>query len=256
MSGRPSSVPVRLRREWAGVTILAGASAAVGSLLLSEWWTTSHGRTWLLIAGGLAAAELVLLRQWLHDNRPTDAAKLRTTLGVANGLTVLRGLLVAAVAGFLPLATPSGGGLWVPTALYAGAVVLDYADGFFARRLGEVTALGRRLDEAMDTVGLFVAPTLAVAYGQLPSWYLLVPLAKPLYVASLRAYRRLVAGELQPLPESSLRRGLAALQMSLTAVALSPPVGPPVTTVLAAVGVVPFVGMFARDWLAVTGVRR
>lgn len=253
MSGQPSAVPARLRRQWAGVTAVAAVGAVFGFVLLSRWWSASHGRVWLVAAAGVALVELALLRRWLGANRPGGVGRLRPTLGVANWLTVFRGLLVAALAGFLPLTRPSGVGLWVPAGLYGGAVVLDYLDGLVARRVDEVTDLGRRLDEATDTAGLAVAPALAVVYGQFPVWYLVVPLAKPLYVTSLWAWRRLSDRDLRPLPESPLRRRLAALQMVLTAIALFPAVGPPVTTVLAAAGAVPFAALFARDWLAAVG---
>ncbi|ERH03329.1 MAG: phosphatidylglycerophosphate synthase [Halorubrum sp. J07HR59] len=235
------------------MTVLASVGAVVGFLLLSRWWTASHGGAWLTAAGGFAVVELLLLRRWLPTNRSTDTAPIRPTLGIANGLTVLRGLLLAAVAGFLPLAKPPGTGLWVPAALYSGAVLLDYLDGFFARQLGEVTQLGRRLDEAMDTTGLAVAAALAVLYGQFPVWYLLVLLAKPAYLASLWVWQRASSRSLSPLPETTVRRRLAALQMVVTASALSPPVGPPITTWLAALGAIPFAALFVRDWFAAIG---
>lgn len=256
MSRGSPSVPTRLRYEWAGVTALAAAGVVVGALFLTERWTATQGRIWLATAGTVVVAESLLIRRWLDDNRPSDAASLRPTLGLANGVTALRGLLVAAIAGFLPLTRPFGAGLWVPAALYGAAIALDYLDGYLARELGEVTQLGERLDEAMDAAGLFIAPTLAILHGQLPVWYLVVPLAKPLYVASLWVWRYSSGGELRPLPESAVRQYLAALQMVITAVALAPPVGPPATTALAAVGAVPFAATFVRDWLTVAGIRR
>jgi CDP-diacylglycerol--glycerol-3-phosphate 3-phosphatidyltransferase len=254
MSETATAVPSRLRRQWAGVALFAAAGAAAGYVLLSEWWTTTEGGRWLLVAGGLAAIELDVLRRWLARNRYRATGPPRPTLGVANLLTVIRGLLLAAVAGFLPLAKPMDFGLWVPAGLYGAVVVLDYADGFLARWRDETTQLGASLDETFDTIGLFVAPLLAVSYAQLPVWYLAVPLAKPVYLLSLRLWEGPIGGRLGELPGSRARRPLATLQMTVTAVALSPLVSPPATTVLATVAMTPFLAVFLRDWLAVTGL--
>jgi CDP-diacylglycerol--glycerol-3-phosphate 3-phosphatidyltransferase len=254
MSRTGTAVPPRLRRQWVGVAVLAAAGAAAGYVLLSEWWTTTEGGRWLLVAGGLAAIELDVLRRWLARNRYRPTAPTRPTLGAANLLTVARGLLLAAVAGFLPLARPLALGLWVPAALYGAVVALDYADGFLARRRGETTQLGASLDETFDTIGLFVAPLLAVLYAQLPVWYLAVPLAKPAYLLSLRLWEGPVGGRLGELPGSRARRPLATLQMVVTAAVLSPLVAPPATTVLATAAMIPFLAVFCRDWLAVTGL--
>ncbi len=253
MSGAGTAVPTRLRRQWTGVALLAVAGGITGYLLLSEWWTTTHGGQWLAVAGTVAAGELHVLRQRLARNRDRGAAPPRPTLGVANLLTVARGLLLAAVAGFLPLSRPVGLGLWVPPGLYAAAVVLDYADGFVARRRGEMTELGASLDETFDTVGLFVAPLLAVSYAQLPAWYLAIPLAKPAYLLGLRLWSRATSRQPAVLPQSRLRRPLATLQMCVAALALSPLLVPPMTTAVATAAMVPFLALFARDWLAVTG---
>jgi len=253
MSGAGTAVPTRLRRQWAGVALLAVAGGVAGYLLLSEWWTTTHGGQWLLVAGAVAAGELHVLRRGLARNRDGATAPPRPTLGVANLLTVARGLLLAAVAGFLPLSRPMELGLWVPAGLYAAAVVLDYADGVVARRRGEITELGASLDETFDTIGLFVAPLLAVSYAQLPAWYLAIPLAKPAYLLSLRLWSRVTGRQPGPLPASRVRRPLATLQMSVAALALSPLATPPATTAIATAAMVPFLAVFARDWLAVTG---
>jgi CDP-diacylglycerol--glycerol-3-phosphate 3-phosphatidyltransferase len=236
------------------VALLATAGAAAGYVLLSEWWTSTDGGRWLLVAGGLAAVELDVLRRWLGRNRYRPTAPTRPTLGLANLLTVTRGLLLAAVAGFLPLARPMELGLWVPAGLYGAVVALDYVDGFLARRRDETTQLGASLDETFDTIGLFVAPLLAVSYAQLPVWYLAVPLAKPAYLLTLRLWEGPIGGRLADLPGSRVRRPLATLQMVVTAVALSPLVAPPVTTVLATVAMTPFLAVFVRDWLSVTGL--
>lgn len=240
------------------MTVLAAAGAIVGFLLLSDWWTVGHGGWWLAVAGCVASGELLLLRRWLRENhadRPQvdSPARLRPSLGIANAVTVFRGLLIAAVAGFLPLASPSTPGLWVPAVLYGTAVVLDFLDGSIARRFGQETRLGRRLDEATDTVGLFVAPTLAILFGQVPAWFLVVPLGKPAYLVSLWIYR-LAGNELRPLPDSAIRRPIAGLQMTVTALVLVPVVSPAVGTVVAVVAVVPFVVSFGRDWLVVVGL--
>ncbi|MFC6836630.1 CDP-alcohol phosphatidyltransferase family protein [Halomarina ordinaria] len=242
----------RLRRRW---TLAVGAGVAVivcGALALAAVRTPVTGLWWILGAGAVLVVEASLLWRGLDANRTTREAPLLPTLGLANGLTLVRGLALAAVAGFLLLPRPVGALAWAPGALYGAAALLDQVDGRVARGYGRTTLLGERLDMAFDTVGLLVAPVLAVRYGQLPVWYLAVSAARYVFLAALFVRRRRGL-PIHDLPESPVRRPLAGVQMAVVALALSPVLGPPTTTLLATVAMVPFLAGFARDWLAVSG---
>ena len=99
------------------------------------------------------------------------------------------------------------------------------------------------------------AALLAVRYGQVPAWYLLVALARYLYLAGawLRQRRGL---PLYDLPPSVRRRGFAGLQMGLGAALLFPVFSPPGTHIVAALFSLPFLTGFLYDWLLASGALR
>ena len=89
--------------------------------------------------------------------------KLRSWATAANGLTMLRMLLV------VPLLTASGSGQLVAAfALMAAAAATDVADGWIARRTGTATKLGAVLDPAADAILVFALQVQLVATGQWP----------------------------------------------------------------------------------------
>ncbi|MFC7155709.1 CDP-alcohol phosphatidyltransferase family protein [Halomarina halobia] len=246
-----SAATDRLRRGWAAA-VAAGIVALVGGAsALAVAGPPGTGLRWLVGAGALLGAEAALLWRALGDNRTSAGGPLLPTLGLANALTLVRGLALSGVAGFLLLPPPSGALAWIPGLLYGTAVLLDQLDGRVARGRGRTTLLGVRLDTAFDTVGLLVAPVLAVRYGQLPVWYLAVSAARYVFLAGLFLRRRR-GRPIAPLPERPVRRVLAGVQMAVVSLALLPVLGPPTTTVLATAAMLPFLAQFARDWSAVT----
>jgi CDP-diacylglycerol--glycerol-3-phosphate 3-phosphatidyltransferase len=240
----------RLRWQW-GITALVGVGVAVlGYIALSDWWTRLHGLQWAATAGVVLTYELWLLRRHLDLNRCGTAELLRSSLGVATAVTLIRGLVIAAVAGFLAVPEPTGRAAWLPWGLYAVAVALDWVDGWLARWRGKITLLGAKLDMEFDGVCLLVAALLGNVYGVLPPWYLAVGFMRPAFVAGTWLHRQR-GGIVGSLPESAVRRELAAIQMIVCSIALLPVAGPPVSTAISTVAMIPFVGMFVRDFLAV-----
>ncbi|MEZ3143594.1 CDP-alcohol phosphatidyltransferase family protein [Halobaculum sp. MBLA0143] len=244
-------LPRRLRAEAAVAVSGSGVALALGYLLLTG--IGGLAETWLAVAAPAGFGVAVYLRRNLPDNHPADGtvAGLRRTLGVANAVTLARGLAYAGAAGFLfvPRTTAVAA---LPAVLYGGGVLLDAVDGVVARRVGQTTRLGERLDMAYDTLGFVVAPAVAVAWGRLPAVYLALAAARYLYRAGLTVERRR-GRRIRPLPPGRFRRPLAGWQMLFLTVALSPVV--PATTLhaVAPVALAPSLLVFARDYLAVTG---
>jgi hypothetical protein len=117
-----------------------------------------------------------------------------------------------------------------------------------------VSAVGARLDVAVDPLGLVCGPLAAVALGKLPVWYLALGAAYYVFFGELwlRA-RRGRPVHLDRLRASRYTRQFAGCQMGLVATALFPVVGPPATTITAAVFMATPLVLFARDWLVVIG---
>lgn len=62
--------------------------------------------------------------------------------------------------------------------VYLMAMMTDAVDGILARRLNQITALGKLLDPLADKLSLLVLIGLFVADGQIPLWVLTVILLK------------------------------------------------------------------------------
>jgi phosphatidylglycerophosphate synthase len=158
-----------LRRSfavWRGAGVLLTVAFAVGVAQLRSPGTA--------LAAGLGA-----LGWWLAVTAVLIAgASLLTTpegervdrLGIPNGLTALRadscpGLILCAV-----LPTPHRLGFILWGTVGAAAALLDLLDGWVARRIGPVTALGQALDPVMDCVFFSMAAVGNVALGIVPAW--------------------------------------------------------------------------------------
>lgn len=251
MNGEVPTVGRRLRIEWLAVLGAGAVLAAVGSHLVATEAGSAAGRRWLLVAGGVVAYEVGFLGYHLVRTRDGPGA-LEGGLGVANAVTLARGLLYAAAAGFLlvPPSTPAV--RWAPGICYGAGAALDYVDGQLARRTGGATELGERLDHAFDTLGFLVAPLVGVLWGRLPIAYLSLSAARYLFRGGI-VWRRRSGRPVYPLPESRLRRRLAAVQMALIAVALPPVLPVAIVHPVALVALVPSLVVFLRDWIVVSG---
>lgn len=91
------------------------------------------------------------------------AGEPRSSLGMANGLTLLRAWLVPALA--LLTAEPFAFAI-----VFALGAVADGLDGPLSRRRGEVTRLGHQADAAVDVAFALTAAWSAAAAGWLPAW--------------------------------------------------------------------------------------
>jgi CDP-diacylglycerol---glycerol-3-phosphate 3-phosphatidyltransferase len=202
----------------------------------------------------LVAASIVWLAVAGTFGQLRVATAERAPVGLATAVTLLRGWLIGAVAGFIPDPPHHGVTAWAPAVLYTVAALCDFVDGYLARRRGEVTLVGARLDVVVDGLGLLVGSMAAVALGRLPVWYLALGLAYYLFHGGLwlRRYRGLPV-HLDRMRPSLYTRQFAGCQMGLVATALFPVLGPPATTITAALFMAPSLVLFGRDWLVVTG---
>lgn len=228
------------------VVILLGF-AATGLI-----WAWAPAIQWLLQTGIVWWFVIYATASRLDLNRADSAAVPYANLGWANRLTILRGWLVAATAGFLFQHWPPALLMWVPGSLYLMAAVLDRIDGYVARRSGQTSMLGVELDTVFDALGLAIAPLLAVWYGQIHWSYLLFSSAY--YLFQWGIYRRKQHGlPVHSLPPNRLRRAWAGFQMGFIAIVLLPLFGPPVTVIAGVAFMLPVLIGFTIDWLIVSG---
>jgi len=247
-------VPDALQRELRQIAVLGITLLAATAISFSILLGPALGLRWLAAALICWAFVLWQCHKRLHLNHGTVNGRLYTTLGHGNCVTLLRGLLIAATAGFLALTTIESTPwlLYVAAALYTMAAMGDWLDGQMARRQQQTTQLGTELDTALDALGLLIAPLLAVLYGKLHVSYLLVSIAYYLFQWGIH-WRRRHSRPVYPLPPSQLRRHLAGLQMALVAFVLWPALPAGLTRALGLVLMIPLLLGFCRDWLHVSG---
>jgi len=108
------------------------------------------------------------------------------SLNIPNLLTILRIVLLPAVVWCFRAGDSSGALL-----LYVAAMATDALDGMLARKLNQVTTLGKLLDPVADKLFLLTLLWLFMGDGQIPVWLMTVVLVKEaiLIIGSVVALR-------------------------------------------------------------------
>lgn len=171
-------------------------------------------------------------------------------VGAGDYVTLLRAALVAYLAGFVAT-RPEGTEAYLAVSAFLVAAALDAVDGAVARKVG-TTSLGEGLDVEVDGVATLVGVAVGVAHGWLPAVYVVVGLARYLFVAGVWL-RRASGMRLSGLSRSLTRNGLSAVQTGVIVLALAPFFPTRVVRPAAAVAMIPFVVWFLRDWTVVCG---
>lgn len=84
------------------------------------------------------------------------------------------------------LQNPTAETRWISLAIFLIAAMTDWVDGYLARKLNQVTELGKFLDPLVDKL-LVLAPLLTlIELGEVPSWGVFLILARELTVAGWR----------------------------------------------------------------------
>lgn len=167
-------------------------------------------------------------------------------VGAANQVTLIRGALVALLAGlFGEHGTPAIATAAVLVA--SGAMVLDGVDGRVARRSGMASTFGARFDMETDAVFVAVLAVLAWQFGKAGAWVLLSGLMRYLFAALVAIVPRLQ----RPVPSTFRAKSIAVVQMTALIVALAPLCRPAVSAWIAASGLFALVLSFSLDvaWL-------
>ncbi|MDQ1049919.1 CDP-alcohol phosphatidyltransferase family protein [Streptomyces sp. V4I2] len=189
---------------------------------------------------GLAFA----IATWAVLSRALHRSRLRS-FGPANRVTLGRATLVGAVTALVADSFESSPPVTLFVGLTAVALILDGVDGKVARRTGTSTPLGARFDMEVDAFLILVLSVyVSMALGP---WVLLIGAMRYAFVAAARALPWLNA----PLPASTARKTVAALQGILLLVAASALLPYTATFAVAATALALLVWSFGRDilWL-------
>ncbi|MBE9177581.1 CDP-diacylglycerol--glycerol-3-phosphate 3-phosphatidyltransferase [Oculatella sp. LEGE 06141] len=83
---------------------------------------------------------------------------------------------------------------WISVVIFLIAAGTDWVDGYLARRLDQVTDLGKFLDPLVDKL-LVLAPLLVlIELGQVPAWGVFLILARELTIAGWRVSQTKISG--------------------------------------------------------------
>ncbi len=236
------------------IVLCLGIISLGGGCTLLQWSGNPGNPLWWLAAGGLTLA-LVLWRIAVAFTKEPRDLPVAFFPGLANRLTILRGILLCGFTGFLFLELPGGIFAWIPGVLFGAFLLLDCFDGCLARRRSEISAFGAFLDRDLDGMGTLAGILLIISYERVPAWYILPGSAY--YVFGVAQWMRQKLGQpLYPLPPSRFRRYASVLQSVFILLVLLPIPLFPGTGFAAALFAMPVVAGFLRDWRSVAGCDR
>jgi CDP-diacylglycerol---glycerol-3-phosphate 3-phosphatidyltransferase len=92
------------------------------------------------------------------------------------------------------LSNPTIASRWICLTIFLVAAATDWLDGYVARKLDQVTELGKFLDPLVDKL-LILAPLLVlIQMGRIPAWAVFLVLARELTIAGWRVNQTKVSG--------------------------------------------------------------
>lgn len=89
---------------------------------------------------------------------------------------------------------PTEGDRWWALAVFLLAAGTDWLDGYLARKLNQVTDLGKFLDPLVDKLLVLAPLLLLVEMGRIPAWSVFVILARELTIAGWRVNQTSISG--------------------------------------------------------------
>lgn len=114
-----------------------------------------------------------------------EKLKKNKNFNLPNRLTALRFLCIPLIVFFLSFGGKVSGFL---AALFIGtAFVTDMLDGYFARKYGEITVLGKLLDPLADKILVTISMIMLIPLGRIPVLIVIVIISRELAVTGLRA---------------------------------------------------------------------
>jgi CDP-diacylglycerol--glycerol-3-phosphate 3-phosphatidyltransferase len=235
--------------QWTGIALAGALALGLGYFGLRSSAAPRGPEIWLLVSGGVFLTFLLHLLLRFDRNRRPGSMEVLGGVGIANALTLFRGLLAASLAGFVGFPRGSPEAEWMPGVLLLAVVVGDALDGFVARRVGRPTVLGAELDMATDRAAILAAVSVAVLQGRLAPVFLALGFLPYLFAGHMLLRRQ--AGRPLPALSSSALRQLVGTLLSIFLIgALLPVLDPGALRIPGALLLLAVLGSFARDWLA------
>ena len=195
--------PTRLLEMVAGLALFA--------LLLEGLLLGLSAPTGLRASAGLVFLAMLGLIAWCWPSA-------RRWLGWANRITLLRGMLVAFIAGALLFPAFMISQAWGMAGLALVALLLDGVDGFVARTTRSMSRFGARFDMELDAFFILVLSAALIALDKAGSWVLAIGVMRYGFVLAGRPWPWLR----RPLPDSRRRKLICVWQVATLLVGLLP----------------------------------
>ena len=114
-----------------------------------------------------------------------NARRQDTLTNLPNALTFLRLACIPLI--LMCLLFPGRWGSFVAALFFGIASITDILDGFFARKYGLVTVLGKFLDPLVDKLLVSMTMIMLIPLDRIPVWMVILIIAREMAVTGLRA---------------------------------------------------------------------
>jgi CDP-diacylglycerol--glycerol-3-phosphate 3-phosphatidyltransferase len=108
----------------------------------------------------------------------------KAAFNLPNSLTLFRLVCIPVVV--ICLYFPGRVGSLLAALFFGMAFVTDILDGYFARRRGDVTKLGKFLDPLADKILVCITMIMLIPLGRIPAWIVVLIVAREIAVTGLR----------------------------------------------------------------------
>jgi CDP-diacylglycerol--glycerol-3-phosphate 3-phosphatidyltransferase len=109
---------------------------------------------------------------------------VKITLSHPNTLTLFRIAVIPIIV--ILMLYPNRISTWIAALLFSAAAITDYFDGYFARRFGLVSNLGKVMDPVADKLLASSAFIMLASLGWVPAWIVCIIIGREIAVTGLR----------------------------------------------------------------------
>ncbi len=142
------------------------------------------------------------------NRRPPTNFK-RELLAIPNIITYFRILTIPFILFFVSY--ESRWHSFIASLFFTFACFSDFFDGYFARKLNQITILGKLLDPLADKLVVSSTLIILIGMGRVPDWLVILLLAREFAITGLRG---IAASEKMIIPASPLGKYKTAFQMA------------------------------------------
>lgn len=228
-------------------------SLSIGHIMIRKTTLSVYAEYWLISSVFISLYILGFVWYNLEESGSINQMKSFLGLGFANFITLIRGMLLFSLAGFIILPRLEGPLIWIPGLLYGGSLGGDYLDGYVARHLDTETVLGAKLDMELDSLGVLIASLVAYSYGMIPIWVLITVGSVRYIFVSGKLIRKKMGKPVFELTDKTSRLIIADVLRVFLFIAILPIFDSSLTRISASLLAIIFLGGFVRDWFIVIG---